>query len=377
MRARRRQRRVGILFAQFAPYHVDRCQAAARRLAGRAEVLAVEVATTSATYAWGRSGDVAGATKRVLFPGEAYERIGLWRRLRAQFAALRRCDTVFVGIGYDQPDVILLAAALRAAGCDVVLMTESKFDDMPRHLGRELVKSLALTPFKAAMVGGPRQAAYMRFLGFRRRRVVTGYDAVDLVRVRTLGRAESADAPWSERPFVYVGRFVAKKNLGFLLDAYARYRQATGAAARRLVLVGGGELEGDLRRRIAELDLGDAVEITGFVDAPEVAARLAGALALLLPSSVEQWGLVVNEALAFGLPAIVSEAVGARDALVRNLVNGFVVGDTSREGWVEAMAALGGDERLWRRMAAASRELAPAGDAERFADAVELLAGSD
>ena len=79
-----RPSRIGILFAQFAAYHVDRIEAAARRLAGRAEVIAVEVAQASATYAWLPSGEVNGATKRMLFTGKAYERIGRWRRLRAQ-----------------------------------------------------------------------------------------------------------------------------------------------------------------------------------------------------------------------------------------------------------------------------------------------------
>lgn len=369
----KRVRRIGILFAQFAPYHVDRCEAAARRLASRAEIIAVEVAASSATYAWAPSGEVRGAAKRVLFPATPYERVPRWRRFRAQFAALRRCDTVFIGIGYDQPDVLGLAVALRLAGCRVILMTESKFDDMPRRLGRELVKALALAPFSAALVGGARQAAYMRFLGFRRRQVLTGYDGVDLARVR--GQAVQVDIAWRQRPFVYVGRLVAKKNLSFLLEAYSAYRRRAGAGACRLVLVGGGELEDELRRRIADLALGETVEITGFLGARDVAAQLAGAQALLLPSTEEQWGLVVNEALAFGLPAIVSEAVGARDALVENLVNGFVVGTGSLAGWVEAMLALGHDEPLWQRMATAARKAAPAGDAERFAEAVERLAG--
>ena len=364
--------RIGILFAQFAAYHVDRIEAAARRLAGRAEVIAVEVAQASATYAWSPSGEVEGATKRVLFAGERYEQIGKWRRLRAQYAALADCDTVFVGIGYNEPDVIVLALALRLRGCRVVLMTESKHDDFPRQWLRERGKALLLAPFCAALVGGPRQVAYMRSLGFRRRRVLTGYDGVSLDRVRAMG-GQPLIAP-GERPFVFVGRFVAKKNILFLVEAFARYRDRAGSQARRLVLVGGGEMEPQVRARIAALGLDGIVEITGFVDAPEVAARLAGARALLLPSVEEQWGLVVNEALALALPAIVSRAVGAHETLVHHGVNGFVLAADDVEAWADAMLALDCPEDRWQAMREASRGLAPAGDVERFAQGVEALA---
>jgi glycosyltransferase involved in cell wall biosynthesis len=141
------------------------------------------------------------------------------------------------------------------------------------------------------------------------------------------------------------------------------------------VLVGGGALEPELRARIAALGLDDAVAITGFVGAAEVAVRLANARALLLPSRREPWGLVVNEALAFALPVAVSAAVGAGDTLVRHRGNGFVLPPDDAAAWAEAMHALDGDEARWRAMSAVSAELAPAGDAERFAEAVEALAG--
>jgi L-malate glycosyltransferase len=254
------------------------------------------------------------------------------------------------------------------------LMTESKFDDFERSLRRECMKALLLRPFAAAIVGGARQAAYLRLLGFRRRPVLPGYDGVDTARVRSLGAAAEA-IPFPERRFAFVGRFVDKKALPSLIAAYRRYRDLAGPAAHRLMLVGGGEQEPAVRELIAGCDLAPWVEITGFVQADEVARRLAGALALVLPSREEQWGLVVNEALALGLPVVVSEPVGARDALVRNLVNGFVVEPGSVESLARALLALS-DEETWRRMGAASAARAELGDAERLADAVEMLAGA-
>ena len=366
----RRRPRVGILFSQFAAYHVDRCEAAAALLGNRAEVVAVEVATASTAYAWEPSGEVRGADKRVLFPGRRFEEIGRWRRFRAEFAALRGCDVVFIGVGYNEPDVIALAFALRATGRRVVVMSESKFDDRPRALFRETLKRIALLAYDAALVGGTRHVAYMLFLGFRRRPVLTGYDAVSLDRVRAEG---GVPGPLAQRPFVFVGRFVAKKNLALLIEAYALYLARAGEHARSLALVGGGELEAELHARIATAGLDDRVAITGFLPAPDVARMLSGGFALILPSVEEQWGLVVNEALAFGLPVLASEAVGARETLVHNLVNGFVLPPDDAAAWAKAMLALDRDEELHQRMAAASHRLAPLGDAARFAEAVAAL----
>ena len=365
---------IALLWSQFAAYHVDRCEAVARRLEGRAEVLAVEIASSSALYAWEASGVIVGARKVTLFAGCSYEAIPRWRRLAAQFRLLRRCYMVFVGIGYDQPDVIALSWLLWLWGVRVVLLSESKFDDYPRNLAFELSKSLALAPYGAAIVGGRRHMAYLRMLGFRRRQVLPGYDGVSIDRIRAQGGGALAPdgAAFAARPFIYVGRFVEKKNLLELVEGFGAYALAA-RAPRRLVLVGSGPLEGAIRQRASELGIAGTVDFPGFLGAQEVSRLLADALALVLVSSVEQWGLVVNEALAFGLPVIVSGPVGSRDALVRNLVNGYVLENGSIEGLARAMTTLAEDETLWRAMVEASHSRAWMGDVERLADAAETL----
>ncbi|MDP9057072.1 MAG: glycosyltransferase [Pseudomonadota bacterium] len=365
---------VALLWSQFAAYHVDRCEAVAARLAGRAEVIAVEVATTSTTYAWAPSGEVAGARKVTLFPGESRESIAPLRLLYRQFRLLRRCRMVFLGVGYNEVDIILLSWLLRLCGVYVVTFSESKFDDLPRRAGFELGKALALLPYRAAVVGARRHMDYFRFLGFHRRAVLPGYDSVRLARVLAQGGGVPAPAgtPHGQRHFIFIGRFVEKKNLGDLIEGYAAYCAAAGSAAHRLVLVGAGPQEPAIRARIAALCITDKVDMPGFLGPEGVSRLLADALALALVSSVEQWGLVVNEALAFHLPVIVSGAVGARDALVQNLVNGYVIDNGSATGIAQAMTALA-DEANWRRLVTGSRDLAWLGDTERLADAVELL----
>ena len=361
---------VAILFSQFAAYHVDRVEAAARRLAGRAEVLAVEYATASQAYAWEPAQRLEAARHVTLFPGKTYEDIGQRDLHRAAMAALETADIVCVGVPYSEKHMIALSWRLAAKGKRMVLMTESKFDDHPRKLMREQAKAKLLSPYRAAIVGGPRQRDYMRFLGFGKKPILPGYDTVSCERIRR--QAGVPSRPWQKRDFLYVGRFVEKKNLPVLLAAYARYRALSPVPPRRLILVGDGELASALQK-----EAGEGVVFTGFLRAEDVARRMGNALALCLVSTIEQWGLVVNEAAAVGVPSIVSSPVGARDVLVRSGVNGFVVEPHSVEGIAQAMLALAAREEEWRQHSKAASARAFLGDSERFADAIEALVFSE
>jgi L-malate glycosyltransferase len=362
---------IGLLWAQFSAYHVDRLEAVGRRMDGRARVLAVEVSASSKLYAWEPSGTVKGTEKFLLFPGKVYEAISPLRRFWRQLRVLRRCDVAFIGVAYSEPDIIFLAFTLRFLGVKVVMMTASKFDDRPRRAVKELLKSFVLSSYHAAIVGGCRQHDYVRFLGFRERAVRPGYNTVSMRRVREQA-SKAPQTPFAERAFIFVGRFVDKKNIETMLEAYANYSRSAGALARPLVMIGDGPLRPVLDRMCDELGITGLVQFTGFLTAPQVSERLAASLTLVLVSAEEQWGLVINEAVAVGLPIIASSEVGAREALVRNLVNGFVVQSTSAPYITLALLRIGASEDAWQRMSARSLELSWMADTERFADAVEL-----
>lgn len=370
-----RKARFGIVWSQFADYHCDRCDAIGQRLGERYDVLAVEVATGSQTYSWPASRPLGFARKQTLFPGAELESLSFFKRTRALLGALWGCQTVFIGIPYSDPYVIVTSWLLRLFGRRVVMMTDSKHDDAQRNVVVEVLKRLILLPYSAAIVSGGRALHYVRSLGIARQAVVPGYDVVSCERVERQAGAlvETAQVAYEDRPFVFAGRFVPKKNLTSLVRAYAGYVARTKAPVRRLVLIGAGPKESQLRALIAELDIVGLVDFTGFLGSEEVARRMSGALALVLVSHIEQWGLVVNEAASLGLPAIVSSAVGASDALVRNLVNGYVVEASSIEAITRAMCAMAEDEARWRGMVEETRKRATFADVGRLADAVQYL----
>jgi glycosyltransferase involved in cell wall biosynthesis len=372
---RDKQTRVALVWPRFIENHVDRCIAAARRLDGQAEVIAIEVASNSNEYsAFSPSGGTGEARKLTLFPGRTFDDVPAWRSFWAVLRSVFGCRTVCIGVPYSRLEFVLLAGILRLLGKQVVLMCDSKFDDSLRSSVFEFAKGLGLSCFSAVIVAGSRGRDYFHFLGFRRRPILFGYDTVDNARIREDAASLSLPVPnFAERDFVFVGRFIAVRNLPLLINAFARYTELAGKTARRLQLFGAGPLEPELRQQVSALGLKDRVIFAGFQSGSDLAGPLSSALALVLPSYSETWGIVVNEAVALGLPVLTTAAPGSRDALVRNLVNGYVVENGSGEGLVQAMLALGEDEDSWQAMRKASLERAWLGDAECFADAIELL----
>lgn len=366
--------RVALVWSQFIPPHVDRILAIARRLDGRAQVTAVEVASTSDTYgAFPATDTLEEVDHRLLFPGQDFAKVPAFSGFRSMFGTLRRFDLVCIGMPYTVPLILPLVALLRLAGARVVLVFDSKFDDKPRRAGIELAKAAGLSLYSGAIVASARTRSYLRFLGFRRRPLLGGADGVSVDRIRRDAGPDGDEAPFAERDFLFVGRLAPEKNLFTLIAAFQRYVADDPSSRRRLVLVGSGPLEDELRAYAAERGLEKRVIFKGFLQGAELSAAIKRALALMLVSSLEPWGLVVNEAVALGLPVIASEAPGARDVLVRNLVNGYVVPPGSEISLARAMTRMAADPDEWTQMRTASAERAWLGDCERFADAVELL----
>ena len=102
---------------------------------------------------------------------------------------------------------------------------------------------------------------------------------------------------------------------------------------------------------------------------------LATTSVLLLPSIEEQFGNVVIEAQAMGLPVIISDNCGAWDHLVRSGVNGFVVEPDNAEGLTYFMKLLSTNEVLWRQMCFEALRFAEFGDVKRFAEGVAHVLG--
>ena len=121
---------------------------------------------------------------------------------------------------------------------------------------------------------------------------------------------------------LYVGRLAIEKNLGVLLEMAAEaFAQDLNL---RLWLVGDGPARGECLRMARSLGIGDRVRFVGFVPRAEVDRYYAASDLFVFSSITETQGLVVQEAMSYGLPAIAVSGGGASAAIVDGL-NGFVV----------------------------------------------------
>lgn len=185
----------------------------------------------------------------------------------------------------------------------------------------------------------------------------------DIQRYRDIPRAPRGDRPFT---FLFSGQLIERKGVDILLAAFIR-----AAAQRpdlRLRLAGDGPMREALLAKIPE-PLRERIALLGFVPWEALPATYAAADALVIPSRHDGWALVVNEALAAGLPVIASDAVGAAVDLVRDGITGARVATEDVDALCAAMLRM--PERA-TAMGAAGRDLiaalAPEAAAARLHD---------
>jgi glycosyltransferase involved in cell wall biosynthesis len=365
--------RLAVLFHRLGPYHLARLAAAG----ARCDLTAIELSAVDRTYAWSPVAGTPSFARVTLFADEDIDLKppALVRRTVRDSLAAADPDAVVIP-GWSHPGALAALLWCVRNARPAVLMSESAMGDETRRRGREAIKRLVVRLFRSALVGGVPHRAYACALGLAPEVVFDGYDVVDndhfdrgARQARIDGERSRARFGLPARYFLASARFVAKKNLLRLLEAYADYRRCAGADAWDLVLLGDGELRGEVERRIAGADLAGAVVLPGFRQYEELPAFYGLAGTFVHASTTEQWGLVVNEAMAAGLPVLVSERCGCAPDLVRHGINGFVfdpfdVGQLA--GLMHRVAAMIDAER--DVMAEAGRRIVAAWGPERFAD---------
>ena len=199
----------------------------------------------------------------------------------------------------------------------------------------------------------------MTQLGMPVERVFPGYDVVDnryfedkVAEVRSQKSEVRKKHGLPEKFFLASARFIEKKNLARLLRAYAEYRRQAEVVSRQvshkvstrhsaswsLVLLGDGPLKSDLCRLISDLRLENSVLLPGFKQYNELPVYYGLASAFVHASTTEQWGLVVNEAMASGLPVLVSDRCGCAADLVQEGRNGFTFDPCNVEQLAQLMS---------------------------------------
>jgi len=285
------------------------------------------------------------------------------------------------------PDVVCVSgwglavslAAMRWAARNrvpLVMFSESNEFDEARSPVKEMFKSRLVGLCSAALAGGTPQAAYLEKLGMAKNRIFVGYDAVDngYFAESTCGLAgNDADREALGLPanyFLACSRFGKKKNIPGLIRAYAAYHRNSpdGHKPFDLVIAGDGEERAVIVSTISECGVGEHVHLVGPKGYKELPHYYAHAAAFIHASTTEQWGLVVNEAMASGLPVLASRRCGCVTDLLSDGVNGWTFDPDNEEELSRLMLRIASDPDLRSEMGKRSREIISQWGPARFSE---------
>jgi glycosyltransferase involved in cell wall biosynthesis len=381
--------KAAIIFDNFGPYHWTRLAAAAKTV----ELSAVQVSATSAEYAWEHEARKVSFPVVTLFTGGQAQKVSV-------YAFHRRMAEVLDGLA---PDVVFVpgwsgrAAFSALAWClrhrvPSITMSESTRHDEDRKGWKEWIKSRLIRLHAAGLAGGNPHRDYLVKLGMPEAQIALGYDVVDndyfaaeAAKIRAQEDHMRAQTQLPKQFFLTSARFIEKKNLARLLEAYAIYRglwsQRAGGESNAqpwsLVLLGDGELRGALEAKRQELNLVPHVLLPGFKQYGDLPTYYALAGAFIHASTTEQWGLVVNEAMAAGLPVMVSQRCGCAADLVENGRNGFAFDPYKVPDLAELMYRLSTQTANdLARMGQESQRIISAWGPSRFAEGVKAAVRS-
>jgi 1,2-diacylglycerol 3-alpha-glucosyltransferase len=381
--------RIAVLFDNFGPYHIARLSAAAREC----EILGLEVAGRSTDYDWMPTNGSTGFLRSILLEQEtsAGAKTRILRARLHEVLSTFRAEVVAIP-GWSSRAAFCALEWCLEHGVPAIVMSESQAIDGRRSgtmysWSSERVKQSLLRAFGAGLVGGESHRQYLVQLGMPAEQVFLGYDAIDndyFARGAAATRANAAEIRQKlslpQQYFLASNRFIPKKNLPFLIRSYARYRRQSPISRSNqtgpwdLVILGDGPLRAEIEKLIAECGLAGHVSLPGFRQYEDLPAYYGLAGGFVHASTTEQWGLVVNEAMAAGLPVLVSNRCGCAAELVKQGKNGNSGYST---GWqfapddeaalADLMACLAGDEPSRVAMGRQSVELISSWGPDRFA----------
>jgi glycosyltransferase involved in cell wall biosynthesis len=351
---------VANICATLAPFDVARL--AATSSVSRAHQLAViEIAGSDSSYRWNivrRSDETFGL--RTLFPSRelaplsfAELRPPLWRALDDV------APDVVVIPGWTRWGLAALAWCL-AKGVAAVLMADSQRIDSAQSPAKKLFKRLVIRGFDAAFVAGTPHRRWVVELGMAEDRCFDGCDVVDnnffaaQVGCRTEGKAAAA--------LVSCLRLIPIKNVPFVLHVLAKQ-----ARAWRWRIAGDGPDGPWIAKLVRDLGLESRVELLGHANYESIPAIHGLADIYLQPSVREPWGLAVNEAMASGLPVLVSNRCGCHEDLVREGINGYTFDPFSEQSLAAALDRLLLRRAEWPEMGRASQRIIGCWGLDRFA----------
>lgn len=250
----------------------------------------------------------------------------------------------------------------RWIGCRMVMVSDSVYWDVPRTWAKELPKKWLLRGIDAGFVAGNPQAKYLQSLGMAADQLSFGCDVVDNALYSSIPLRLNP----SSRKIVIgtAARLISKKNLSSAMRAFDVVRRNHSELTMEWRIAGQGPLDAELKQLAQELQAPVVFQgFVGYYDMPGFYQQLD---LYWQPSLSEPWGLVVNEAMAAGLPIVASDRCGCVHDLV-TASNGWIH-QLSEQGMIECLEQALAELDHWPQRGCASRELIKQWDVSRYSE---------
>jgi glycosyltransferase involved in cell wall biosynthesis len=362
--------RIALVTNVLSHYRVPCFQALAARMPGRIDFFLLSATMPHRAYVM--AAEAPSVSVRIL-PGWSFHRPPYDDlHLNDPRPALRGYTLLILG-GWAEPTFLLLWTLAQLKRMRVAFWVESTLNDLARTTWRESLKRLMLRRAAGVIVPGQNAAAYCEWLGVPRTRIFTAPNAVNTTYFKQQAKTLLPQRDELRRELgldgvviVFIGRMVeAYKNVSVLIRAQQQL-EACGQNAN-LVLIGEGEDRAEYERLAHVLKV-HSIRFIDFLNHDALCRYYAAADIFVLPSRSETWGFVLNEAMEFGLPLVVTPAVGAAPDLVKDGENGLIVPTGDVDALANALARLVTDSDLRRKMGAASQQRIAAFTPEIWAD---------
>jgi glycosyltransferase involved in cell wall biosynthesis len=341
-------------------YHRARWKAL-EALIGTDNCYAADYGAGDGLYLWNNTSD---SVNHLTLSNKPVDKVPVYEAFINFKKAIKRHEITHVCIpGYGRPAYILMLIWCRLVGIKTLLFAESWY---PGNSLFDWLKGLLIrNTVSICFVSGKRAAYHFsKRLRYPAHKIVEGYSVVDN------NHFMGVDKPTIPKPtppqLLCVARHAPEKNLALLIQAFQKSELCN---TWQLRIIGGGPLKEELKSLITTGN----VQLDDWLSYNKLPEMYASATCFILPSRFEPWGLVVNEAMAAGLPIILSDAVGALPDLLREDINGWQFDHQSESSCIECLNKLANSSnQQLNEMGQISREIISEFTPGRWAEGVLL-----
>lgn len=335
----------------------------------------IEIAGKGSPYVFEEKGKTNDNLNwHILFPEKAAEEISPFESQKAIRHKLRELN----------PDIVMAGAlafqsgtgALKwksKTGKPVIIFDDARPEDVKRNWLVNNIKKKFYRNVDALICPAPSHEIGFTKWGLKREEIFYGIDVVDnkLFERNKSGSCEHSKLKIICQPYLLaIGRQIEIKNWGNLLKAFIQFKKDNTRSTLNLVFIGEGPLHRSLVE-LVELEQRKDVIFRPFIQQSSIVQYYHKARGLILPSYRETWGLVINEAMAAGLPVLVSRECGCSQTLIREGINGWTFDPNNLLAIAKAISKLDQlSQNKWAEMSQSSVEIIKEWDLPRFSQGV-------